>query len=249
MRKLLQHQITAKAQRIWFKTVFKYLLSSNDLKGERERERERGGSSQSTKQQKRIVFTSKDQARVGDLSAEFLPLESRLQSRSAQSAHLGLGDWGGESSSPTLLQKFHPSTATLTFWLFIPGSPKTLDSFTLFWLFIPRSPKTLDSLVLFMVRKFSASALSCSTKFTMELLAAACAASSTKRHGNKRNKSMRKVPTRGCKPSIAIARVSVLVCFPPSFLPLATMQARSFGPLLLLTKSGDIEILLLFSAV
>jgi hypothetical protein len=38
---LLQHQITAKAQRIWFKNVCKYLLSSNDLKGERERERER----------------------------------------------------------------------------------------------------------------------------------------------------------------------------------------------------------------
>ncbi len=68
--------------------------------------------------------------------------------RSAQSAHLGLGDWGGESSSPTLLQKFHPSTATLTFWLFIPGSPKTLDSFILFWFFIPRSPKTLDPLPL-----------------------------------------------------------------------------------------------------
>ncbi len=74
--------------------------------------------------------------------------EADCNQRSAQSAHLGLGDWGGESSSPTLLQKFHPSTATLTFWLFIPGSPKTLDSFILFWFFIPRSPKTLDPLPL-----------------------------------------------------------------------------------------------------
>lgn len=41
--------------------------------------------------------------------------------KSAQSANLGLPMWG--ASAPTSLQKFHASNATLTFGLFIPGSP------------------------------------------------------------------------------------------------------------------------------
>jgi hypothetical protein len=48
-----------------------------------------------------------------------------MHCRSAQSAHLGLGD--PEDRSPALLQKSQPSTATRTFSLVIPGSPNILD--------------------------------------------------------------------------------------------------------------------------
>jgi hypothetical protein len=62
-------------------------------------------------------------ARVQGFESFFLP---SLHCRSAQSAHLGLGD--PEEKFPTLLQKSQASTSTRTCGLFIPGSPNTLNA-------------------------------------------------------------------------------------------------------------------------